>query len=406
MSGKNTRSTTIIGGIYKESCALYESVQLYGSGVRALELFQLLDKERRITFISCCNEYTKYIKARYDTPTTTLSLFESHDVTFFYEHPFRVSLIEPRSAILYQDRHLLTADGDEIVVYGMIDADFQVVGNKVVYDPQTSNNPLSFKESGSKANQLVLCLNANEAKVMSGESEIIKQRDFFFETEDCYALIIKNGTHGATVFTSKTDGGSTIPVYKTNKIHSIGTGDVFTAFFAHCWFKDMSITDAVNYASMAVACYSETGDLKKILPTLQGFSFEALKPKESKQIYLAGPFFSYSQRWLQNEFRNALLQEGANVFSPLHDVGYGNAKEVTQKDIDGLKNSSVVLAIVDGLDSGTLFEVGYAVALGKKVVAYKQTETEKSLQMLEGTGCDIEDDFTTAIYKAIWYAEN
>ena len=92
------------------------------------------------------------------------------------------------------------------------------------------------------------------------------------------------------------------------------------------------------------------------------------------------------------------------MFSPLHDVGIGNAAEVTEPDIEGLNASDVVLAVVDGLDSGTLFEIGYAVSRGKKVVAYVQNESEKSLQMLEGTHCDIETDFTTAIYKTSWYA--
>ena len=99
-----------------------------------------------------------------------------------------------------------------------------------------------------------------------------------------------------------------------------------------------------------------------------------------------------------------MKSEGIKVFSPLHDVGIGNAEEVTDKDVEGLNQSDVVLAIGDGLDSGTLFECGYAVAKGKKVVAFVQNESEKALQMLKGTGCDIEEDFTTAVYKSIWYA--
>ena len=126
--------------------------------------------------------------------------------------------------------------------------------------------------------------------------------------------------------------------------------------------------------------------------------------KHDGQVYLAGPFFSYSQRWLIGQIYRALLEEGIKVFSPLHDVGIGNAEEVTEPDIQGLNASNVVFAVVDGLDSGTLFEIGYAVSKGKKVVAYVQNETKKSLQMLEGTHCDIEKDFTTAIYKALWYA--
>ena len=95
---------------------------------------------------------------------------------------------------------------------------------------------------------------------------------------------------------------------------------------------------------------------------------------------------------------------GVPVFSPYHDVGEGKAEDVAPKDIEKLRDCSCVFAIVDGLDSGTLFEIGYAVAIGKKVVAYVENETEGSLKMLAGTGCDIEKDFTTAIYKTCWYA--
>ena len=74
------------------------------------------------------------------------------------------------------------------------------------------------------------------------------------------------------------------------------------------------------------------------------------------------------------------------------------------KDIEALNACDCVFAIIDGLDSGTLFEIGYAVAKGKKVVAYVENETDGALKMLKGTGCDIQSDFTTAIYKTCWYA--
>ena len=61
-----------------------------------------------------------------------------------------------------------------------------------------------------------------------------------------------------------------------------------------------------------------------------------------------------------------------------------------------------MFAVVDGLDSGTLFEVGYAIAQNKKVIAFVQNEGEESLKMLEGSNCIIEKDLTTAIYKTYW----
>ena len=41
------------------------------------------------------------------------------------------------------------------------------------------------------------------------------------------------------------------------------------------------------------------------------------------------------------------------------------------------------------------------------VIAYVQNESEESIKMLQGTGCIIERDLTTALYKSFWLlAEN
>ena len=61
-----------------------------------------------------------------------------------------------------------------------------------------------------------------------------------------------------------------------------------------------------------------------------------------------------------------------------------------------------MLAILDGLDSGTLFEVGYARAKGIPVVAVAEDVPPRMLTMIEGSGCDVVQDLTTAIYRTCW----
>jgi nucleoside 2-deoxyribosyltransferase len=138
--------------------------------------------------------------------------------------------------------------------------------------------------------------------------------------------------------------------------------------------------------------------------SLNSFDYPELTIEESPkgQIYLAGPFFTFSQRLLVNDIWNKFKALGLKVFSPFHDVGHGKAQDVVDKDLRGLDESEVVFAIIDGLDPGTLFEVGYAISKKIKVVAYVQNEGEESLKMLEGTNCIIESDFATAIYKTYW----
>ena len=61
-----------------------------------------------------------------------------------------------------------------------------------------------------------------------------------------------------------------------------------------------------------------------------------------------------------------------------------------------------MIAVLNGADVGTLFEVGYAVATRKPVVALAQNMRAEDLKMVEGTNCRIVGDLVSAIYQVIW----
>lgn len=61
-----------------------------------------------------------------------------------------------------------------------------------------------------------------------------------------------------------------------------------------------------------------------------------------------------------------------------------------------------MLAIADGLDSGTIFEVGYARSRGIPVVMYAENVSPEDLKMMDGTDCFLRDDFVSAIYQTAW----
>ncbi len=405
MQSGDTCNATLIGGCYKEVCDLYDDKpQLKGSGLRALDVFMEFGWKGHLNFYSCIGKNLNLVKGLYYRDNVDLVLKDSYDIIFNYDHPFRMTSVYPRADVIFANKKLIEAEDENVLVFGMIDADFKINAKKAVFDPQTSVMVPSFRGGGSRAEELVLVLNSSEAKALSGDVDLIKQRNTIFSKEKCQSLIIKQGVKGAVLFRTNHDNGIRIPVYMTPKVNSIGSGDVFTATFAYMWFNGCKLEDAAIIASKAVACFVVPHTIEGLKNALDEFNYPALSYRHSGQIYLAGPFFSYSQKWLIGQLYRALLGEGVNVFSPLHDVGIGAAEEVTEPDLNGLNASDVVLAVVDGLDSGTLFEIGYAVSKGKKVVAYVQNESESSLQMLKGTLCDIETDFTTAVYKASWYA--
>ena len=143
------------------------------------------------------------------------------------------------------------------------------------------------------------------------------------------------------------------------------------------------------------------------MPRLEASTFKPLLPlpkEKVKTVYLAGPFFNLPQRWLIEEFKLALDNAGVPVFSPLHHVGRGNADDVYQPDIEGLKTCSVVLACLDGLDAGTVYEVGFAHSLGAKVIGFVSAERNEDLKMIAGGGSELTNDFATALYLTVWAA--
>jgi hypothetical protein len=167
--------------------------------------------------------------------------------------------------------------------------------------------------------------------------------------------------------------------------------------------------DAALEASKATAYYCERrefpthDDLSKFAPTPLLLGRRWLEGYRAK-VYLAGPFFSLNQLWMVEEARRLLRHMDLDVLSPYHDIGVGPASQVVPGDIAAINACDLIYAIGDGLDAGTIYEVGYARALGRPVVVYAENETTENLKMMEGTDCFIYRDFVSSIYRAAWIA--
>jgi len=97
------------------------------------------------------------------------------------------------------------------------------------------------------------------------------------------------------------------------------------------------------------------------------------------RVYLAAPLFSEAERsynvsvagYLRNNFFEVYLPQEAGDDSPAR-----NKKEqalIFSENLKALKNADTIVAIIDGADadSGTSWEMGYAYALGKKVIGLR-----------------------------------
>ena len=395
----------IAGGTYLETCLFPEWKELYGSGLRAASAIRALGGDVGFhTYVSDADLPTLRARAidgnfdvhQYKTETT---------VRFDYVHGFSTPVILPPPHLLSKASTISLA-GDAILRFGFMEGDAVVHGGRVVYDPQSPHRPETFGGNGSTAEELAFVCNRTEGRLLTGAKNPHEIASALLRVEDCTVAVIKCGSHGCIVAGEGLNAH--VPAFRTDFVWPIGSGDVFAAVFSKLWAIDkLNPAEAAEGASKATAHYCETMSLDFPADFFQTFKKEPVKPREfatSPEVYLAGPFFSMSQNWLIEQAFDALLGQGLKVFSPLHHVGRGDANEVYGKDIEALERCSIVFACVDGLDSGTIYEIGYAKAHNKPVVAFVQNETEEDLKMLQGSGCFLEKDFVTAIYKTYWMA--
>ncbi len=393
----------IVGSTYIEEC-IYPTkwYEVYGSGFRAVRALQH-EIENIDFFTYASGEIRDAMPTMLEKKDIRLIVTEiDKTLCFRYFHGLSEPKIYP-NILRIKKSAPLEVNGDTVLRYGFLEGDAIVHGKKVVYDPQSSYNPVEFYSNGSTADELVYILNKKEAILLTGcdEPEGIAKKLLTYNT---IAVILKMGPSGGFVFTK--DEKKEFKPYKTDHVFPIGTGDIFSAFVSLYWgVKGYDIDNAAQEASKMTALYSS--NYNYYLP-IKNISLEGLNilgdNHGDKSIYLAAPFFNIAQRWLVEEARDALRSKHIKVFSPVHDVGYGIAGQVASKDIAAIKKCDVMFAIGGNLDPGTIFEIGYARSINKSVVVYVENEREEDLKMIKGTDCIIESDFVTAIYKTIWCA--
>lgn len=388
----------VTGGLYRERCISPEWNHLYGSGGRAAAA--LAGHAPSVELISYCEpsfvERATLLMGLSGVGLITLPSRKTID--FHYFHP----LSQPDMYWTGDIEPLIEVKGEIVLRFGMLEGGARVSADIAVFDPQSSNQ--AFRANGSTAGRLATILNAQELRAMApGLDRAMAARQVLAGSDDDI-LVVKRGPHGAAVYNSTGLLGQ-VPAYRSERVFKIGSGDVFSAAFALYWaVEGRDPVEAADLASRAVAHYVACRALP--LPPVAGLVHGEALPQMSSagQIYLAAPFFSLGERWVVEEARTALLSLGCKVFSPLHEVGSGPPDLVAPRDLVGLDTCTAVLAILNGGDPGTLFEVGHARQRGIPVVGLAENVRQHDLTMPLGTGCEIVDDFATAIYRAAWAA--
>ncbi len=117
------------------------------------------------------------------------------------------------------------------------------------------------------------------------------------------------------------------------------------------------------------------------------------------KVYLASPFFNEKELDAVMKAEQILEGKHFNVFSPrkldYSDLGIGTnewSKAIYKTDIEEIHNADVMVVLYHGnySDSGTAYEIGYAVALGKKVIlVHVDRHNDSNLMCHEGAHTNI-----------------
>lgn len=392
----------VAGGCYVERCTLPAWDQRFGSGGRAAAAVGDLSPGTELhTFCPPGNEQkVQAVMGVFGIGVTATPSSEMVEFTYF--HPLSIPEIHPAPAHI-QRATPLRVKGDVVLRFSFMEGEAIVEAKTAVYDPQSGGVRESFRANGSTADTLAIVLNESELRSMANEEDLDVAAATLIASEGADVIVAKRGTKGATVYEAG-GGRAEVPAYFSDAVFKIGSGDVFSGAFTHFWAEaGKSPAEAADLASRAVALYCGTRALPIPPDPAALASLTPLRTGTAGIIYIAAPFFTIGQRWLVEEARASLLALGADVFSPLHEVGTGAPDDViATADIAGLERCTAVLALLDGGDPGSLVEVGWARARNIPVVVLAEAVRPSDLTMPRGLGCEVVDDFATALYRAVW----
>lgn len=389
----------MFGGVYRELCLEPEIDQIFGSGFRAA--FAISGAARALKLVTSADtESEAHVRKFADAFSFDVDIrSRPHQIQYQYDTP----LSSPRCVnedMAY--RESIEVESDVVLAFGTVDSKANIQAKQLVIDPQGLSD---LNQLGKwTADRLAIVGNRSEVIALAGGvGDVTTCAYRVLERYSAEIVVVKNGALGALVVDS--EGVSAVGAYPTPLVKPIGSGDVFSGVFAYAWAEQgATAVNSARFASQATAAYVSKGPFQVLTSSgaLAAGDIGAEASVKPVCVYLAGPFFSLGQRWLVNLCKTGLLDLGAEAFSPLHDVGFGPPEVVAPADLQGLNVSNSMLALLDGCDSGTLYEVGYAAAKGIPVVGFSSSMGKSDLTMVAGTEVPIYDDFSSAVYNSIW----
>ena len=311
-----------------------------------------------------------------------------NEIAFAYLHP----LSHPGVALGRPDvvsEEPINCHGNVILRFGMLEGDAVVHGDRVIYDPQTTDKVPCFKENGSTARCLAIVLNARELQVHTRNATMQNAAESIMFGSDADVAVVKCGVKGAAVVQKGKDL-CWVPAFRTPEVFKIGSGDVFSAAFAHYWgVEGRPAVDAAILASRSTSAYCASRELpipiESALP-----QFPPTNRKDRTQICIVGAKNTLANHWLIEEASWCLKQ--LECSARILDTESADARFLPKGT-----NSTLVLA--DTLE-------GHSTVLIEAMAKFKMPSVilgeRRNLSVVSGSRMAVTDDFTTAIYWTAW----
>lgn len=248
-------------------------------------------------------------------------------------------------------------------------------GVPVLLDPKTNRKGI---HQAKAILEFVTCLlvNDEELRLLTEETCEEKAIRFLYE-EGVHNIIVKHGARGCSIYQESKE-----PVYQaaycSEAVCQLGSGDVFAGYIASQLSSSKDIVAVIDRAQCVAAHFIEQYNVESILRNAEIDAEQKNRERVlndlGKRIYLSAPFFSVAERLLEEQVFNALCSMGFEVYSPLRKKGilnetssFAERKDMFHEELHEIDSSDFLVAIVDGNDMGTAFELGYAYQKGKKI---------------------------------------
>ena len=379
------------GGVYAEVCITPARTALYGSGGRAAMVVAGLGTEVVLHAFQP-KELLEDLEANFNPFGISVVTHPSlQRLGFEYLHP----LARPRVVPLPTAPPItVPIEGEAVLRFGCLEGDFRVTAARAVYDPQSGARPEPFNANGSTASRLAMILNANELRRMAETDDLGIAAPRAMGLEAMSVLVVKDGAAGAYVF----DGYRSpqhVPAYPTDAVYKIGSGDVFSAAFAHAWMSDgIDAASAAELASRRTAQYVETPVFP--LPFKLSPKLAARGDAGGRRVLLISEERTASQRWVREEAIRGLQDLGATVVPLVQSAAHDDGSMTEPADPTSF---DVMLVHVD--DAGTARAVlNSAVIYGKPVVVF--ADDPAGLAVAGKLGASGSSDLCSALYRTQW----